>query len=229
MNEGQNMKYLWTLALSAAAFWGLSALAATTGGKGKKADPRDTKEKKTMGTTDPKGVPLELRLQAKTAKYTLDLGGLKGDEFRKMLKEAKKTGKVPPPPAVDLTLELRNTGKKDLVIHVEGDANTVTLHLKGPGAVSAEPLLAFTADFRVPKTITLPAGKRFAFPAIKSLSHGFRGQSLKSYWTEAGDYTLSASYTTAVSPAPKGAKKAEEGFGQVTVTSAPVKIKVVAK
>jgi hypothetical protein len=95
--------------------------------------------------------------------------------------------------------------------------------------VSIEPLLAFTADFRVPKTITLAAGKSYAFPAIKSLSNGFRGQARKTYWTEAGEYALSATYTTAVSPAPKGAKKVEEGFGQVTVTGAPVKIKVEAK
>ena len=37
-------------------------LVATTGGKDKKAKSREGQEKKNMGTTDPKGVPLELRL-----------------------------------------------------------------------------------------------------------------------------------------------------------------------
>jgi hypothetical protein len=187
------------------------------------------KPKKEKGSTDPKGVPLELRLVAKKAKYPLDLGGQTGDEFRKQLEEAKKTGKYPAPPAVDFTLEMRNTGKKDLQIHVQGDMNVLTLNLKGPGAVSASPPAAVTADFRLPKTITLAAGKSHSFPALKSLTYGFRGVGAQAYWTKAGDYTLTATYTTAVSPAPKDAKDAGNGFGSVTVTSAPVKVKVTAK
>jgi hypothetical protein len=48
-----------------------------------------------------------------------------------------------------------------------------------------------------------------------------------SYWTEPGDYTLVATYKTAVSPVPEGAKDNGKGFGPVTIISAPVKLKVV--
>jgi hypothetical protein len=192
--------------------------------------PSKPKPKKEAGTTDPRGVPLELRLVAKKAKYTLDLGGKTGKEFRKQLEEAPKTGNaLPAPPAVDFTLELRNTGKNDLQIHVEGDNNPVTLEVKGKGAVNRPSLRAVTADFRLPRTVTIAAGKSYSFPAIKALSSGHRGVGQYGYWTEAGEYTVRANFRTAVSPAPKDAKDAGNGFGHVTVTSAPVKIKVTAK
>jgi hypothetical protein len=189
----------------------------------------DEAKPKESGKTDPAGVPLELRLVAKKASYPLDLGGKTAAEFRKELDDAQKTGRYPPPPAVDLSLELRNTGTKDLMLQVQGDANVLTLQLEGPGAMSVAPRRAFTTDFRLPKIITIAAGKSHTFPAIKSLTYGFRGVAQQSYWIKAGEYTLTASYKTAVSPAPKGAKDARNGFGHVTVTSAPVKIKVEAK
>src|SRR5262249_58078801 len=124
--------------------------------------------KKEAGMTDPKGAPLELRLVAKKTKYPLDLGGKTAKEFKKQLEEAKKTGnQLPEPPAVDFTLELKNTGDKDIQIQVEGDANPLMLEVKGPGAVSVPSTLAFTADFRLSKAITLAAGKSYQFPALK--------------------------------------------------------------
>jgi len=218
------MKHLWTLGFVTAALVVSGLLAATDPAPKKKTGP-----KKETGTTNPKGAPLELRLVAKKATYTLDLGGQTAEAFRKQLEEAKKTGRYPAPPAVDFTLELRNTGTKELQVHVEGDQNKVILNLKGPGAVSAIPLRGFTADFRLPKTIQIAAGKSYSLPALKSLTYGFRGQAEQAYWTKAGEYTLTATYTTAISPAPKGAREGEGGFGQVTVTSAPVKITVKEK
>ncbi len=44
---------------------------------------------------------------------------------------------------------------------------------------------------------------------------------------EGGEYSITATYSTAVSPAPKGAKEEGEGFGRVLVPTLPVKIKVV--
>jgi hypothetical protein len=69
--------------------------------------------------------------------------------------------------------------------------------------------------------VAIEPGKTMTIP-VKRLLHGFRGVSSASYWTEPGDYTLRASYKTAV-----------EGLdlkpGQnVVITSPPVKIKVAA-
>src|SRR5262245_10231679 len=115
------MKHFLSYTLAAVAV-GLTAL--TGGGAPDKAKPNKKEAKKEAGMTDPKGVPLELRLVAKKTKYPLDLGGKTAKEFKKQLEEAKKTGnQLPEPPAVDFTLELKNTGDKDIQIQVEGDAN----------------------------------------------------------------------------------------------------------
>jgi len=186
-------------------------------------------EKKDEAKSDPEGVPVEAKLVVKKDSYKLDLGGKSADEFRKLLKDAEQTGRYPNAPEVDLVLELRNTGDKDLKLWTKGDPVKIDLVLKGDGAVNM-PLKgrAFTLEFRLPEAETLAAGKTISFP-IKSLAHGFRGTSSHSYWIEPGEYTLTASFITAVSPAPKGSKDAGEGFGNVVLTSAPVKIKVEKK
>ena len=63
----------------------------------------------------------------------------------------------------------------------------------------------------------------------RSQRSSFRGVATQAYWTEPGEYTLGASYATALSPAPPGSKDAGQGFGRVTLTAAPVKIKVEGK
>lgn len=172
--------------------------------------------------------PVAAKLVAKTATYTLDLGDMKPDEFKKMLKDAEKGGKWPKPPAVDLSLELTNTADKDVTVWVGGDATRLDLDLKGSGAMSIAPNVPMTREFRGPKPVTIEAGKSTSIE-IKSLSYGMRNGSKFAYWTEAGDYTLGASFTTAVSPAPKGSDDAGNGFGKVTLTAEPIKIKVEAK
>ena len=124
--KGYGMNFFRGKGLLCLACWWTAAF--VCGAEKKLAGPK--------GHTDPKGVSLELRLVAKQAKYKLDLGGKSSKEFTKQLAEAKKTGRYPEPPGVDLTLELRNTGTKDLQIHVQGDQNSIGLVLKGPGAVS---------------------------------------------------------------------------------------------
>ena len=49
------------------------------------------------------------------------------------------------------------------------------------------------------------------------------------YWTEPGEYTLTASLKSGISPAPKDSKDTRDGFGVVTFTTEPIKIKVEGK
>jgi hypothetical protein len=184
--------------------------------------------KKDQGKTDPPGVPLEAKLVAKQATYTLDFGGLTAEDFRKAIKAGDDTGQYPEAPRVDLVLKLRNTGDHDLQVKLGGTQNVITLDLEGKGAVSAKLKKQITPKFIVAsKPLTLAPGKGESVP-ITSLSYGFKGSD-RAWWTETGEYTLAASYQTEVSPAPKDAKPGPEGFAPVTVTSAPVKVKVEAK
>jgi hypothetical protein len=171
-------------------------------------------------------LPVKAKLVAKTTTYKLDLGGKTAEEFRTLLKDAEKSGRMPPPPAVEMALEITNTSDKEIKIWTSGDPVQIDLKLTGPGAVNARPQLAFTTIFIGPKAETLAPGKSLSLPIAK-LQYGFRGASNMSYWTEPGEYKLSATFKTGIQPAPKGVKE-RDGFGPVTVPAEPVTIKVEA-
>jgi hypothetical protein len=170
--------------------------------------------------------PIQLKIVANQANYVWDADGKTPAEFRKMMDDLSEQLKkkpapnvnVPKAPAVNLTLQIINTGKEDVTVYVGGDPNTYTLELKGPGVVTLSPLLAFTADFRVPKAVTLAPGKSYDIN-LKHLTDGFRGASRFVYWTDVGDYTLSATYQLSDAQGKKlGVLKSE-----------PVKLKVELK
>lgn len=138
--------------------------------------------------------PLELKLVLKKDKYDWPYDLAPADLEAKLKEAAKKKGAgLPRPPAVDLVLRITNAGKEKVTVYVNGDPNTYTLTLKGPGVQTATPLLAFTADFKFPKPIGLEPGKSHDVP-VKALSDGFRGASRYVFPTAPGEYTLSATY-----------------------------------
>jgi hypothetical protein len=203
------------------------------------AAPAGKERPPAKGKTDPPGAPLEARLVVKKAVYVLDRGGKAPTDY---LAEAKKK---PPRVDVDLVLEIRNTSAGDIKLWMAddyrdekrqagGDYVELVLDLQGPGAVSAVVATRFTRPATPPPRLaTIKAGKSFVLP-ITSLSYGRHGvaryQGSRAAWTQAGDYTLTATFRTAVSPAPKGSKETRwahfEG-GIVSVTTPPVKLKVV--
>ena len=187
-------------------------------------------EAKDKSKTEPKDAPLQAILTANKKTYIVDLGGKSAEELRKQIKDATAPKHYPAAPEVDLTLELKNTGAEEIKVWVGGDATALELELKGKGAVNTEfkGQIPQTLEFRPPKVITLAPGKSHKIE-IKKLSYGLRGMSHRSYWLEPGEYTLTATYRTGVSPAPKGAEDAGEGFGRITKTTAPVKLKVESK
>ena len=177
---------------------------------------------------DPENTPLELTITGKTTKYTLDTGRQSSADYAKMLENASKAGKPVPAEVIDLAVEIKNTSDKTVQVWTTGDPVTVTLNLKGKGALNLDPLLAFTREFRLPRAVEIEAGKTHSIP-LKSLRSGFRGQAHFSYWTEPGEYELTATLKTGMSPAPKGAKESMDGFGTVTLTSPPFKVTVEEK
>jgi hypothetical protein len=192
---------------------------------GKKVE-RSKQEAKSK--TEPAGVPLEARLVAKKDSYVLDLGSKTPEEFRKDIKNV-----YPATPAVDLELDFRNSGDKEFTFLVGGSNPDIPLllRLEGPGAVNVTlPAASAPVARGLFTKVTLAPGKTHTLP-IKSLMTKRLGRDgTASYWLEPGDYTLIATYKTAVSPAPPGSndggKWLGEEFGQVTVITAPVKVKV---
>jgi hypothetical protein len=184
--------------------------------------------KKDVSKTDPAGVLLDVRLVAKKATYTLDLGGKSGKEFRKLLDDEKNTRRFPEPPKVDLVLEFKNTGKEEIKFRIGPDGAEPMLELKGEGAATVDlgPNVSGRRSID-PKVIALAPGKTYEWPiqSLKSLS--FTRPQHQSYWTEPGEYTLTADIQTQVAPVPKGAKDRGDGFGDVKITSAAATVKVV--
>jgi hypothetical protein len=169
--------------------------------------------------------PVALSIVAKTDKYKFDAGGKTPAEFKKELdaiaeqQKGGKLGRPPKPPAVDLVLVLTNTSKEDATIYVGGDANAYTFELTGgDGSVALGSALPFTADFKLPKAVTVAPGKTHEIP-VKQLSDGLRGMARNVYWTGPGEYKLTAKYTLATKDGQKGAE----------LKSEPVKITVTEK
>lgn len=179
---------------------------------------------------DPDGTPLELTITGKVVKFELDTGGLSSEDYKKKIEEAGKArgGKPPATPKVDFTLEIKNTSEKPVTVWSKGDPVVLDFELKGKGAVSIAPPLAFTREFRSPVAVEIAPGKTLSIP-VKSLTGGFRGASTFNYWTAPGEYELIAKLKTGVNPPPKDAKDAGEGFGQVKITSTGLKITVEEK
>jgi hypothetical protein len=213
----------------------VALVALTTACKAPAPEPKPEEKSK----TDPDGAPLEAKLVVKKDTYKLDLSGKTPEEYR----DAAKT--KPPVVEVDLALELKNTSDTEITIWIAddygkeerqegGDYVKLQLDLKGPGAVSVRTALRETTPATPPpRTRAIAAGKTFSIP-ITTLNYGSHGiahyEAHRASWTEAGEYTLAATFQTAVSPSPKGSKATKwahfEG-GYVTATSAPVTLKVV--
>jgi hypothetical protein len=186
------------------------------------------KEAQAKGKTEPRGVPLEARLVAKKATYTLDLGGKTPEEFRKLL----KSGRYVAAPKVDLVLKFHNTGDKEIKFLVGGTNPDIPLllQLHGHGAVNVT-LASLNSKRKSdpPKRVSLAPGKSYALAIQSLMTNRIGREGSASYWTQPGEYKLIATYQTAVSPAPKGAKKSrwDKEFGMVTLTSNLIKLKVV--
>jgi hypothetical protein len=197
-----------------------------------------------------------VRLIVNRSTYPLAFGGKTPDEVRRLLDEAtsavaalhqatgmeywrvveeasRRVAALPPAPTVDLTLEFRNTGARPVQLDIGGDGGHLTLDLQGPGAVSLPTRLFMTYEYRLPLRVTLAPGQTYRL-AVGSLDYGLRGDSDRAYWTETGEYKLTARYQTSIfDPPPKPVKNGPfpvlaGGGVSATLTAAPVTLHVVA-
>lgn len=175
---------------------------------------------------DPKAAgPITLSVVSKKDKYVFNGGGKTPAEYKADLEATAKKlekGEAVRPPAVlpvDLALVLTNTSKEAVTVYIGGDPNVYTFELTGgTGSVAMNNPVAFTADFRLPKAVTIEAGKTHEIP-VKGLADGSRGLSRLVFWTGPGEYKLTAKYTLADKD---GGKTAE-------LKSEPVKLVVAEK
>src|SRR5262249_6410544 len=77
--------------------------------------------------------PVAARLVAQKTTYKLDLRGMTAAKLRELAKE----GNLPAPPAVELSLEIKNNTKKAVRVRTHGTVPKLTFTLSGKGAVAA--------------------------------------------------------------------------------------------
>ena len=181
-------------------------------------EPADKKPK-----DDATASELEAKLVAKVDTYTL-AKDQQGEKFRETIQNPRNRN-VPQPPKVDLMLELKNPTDKAITIVMGADNGALELDLQGKGAVEIKPLLIMTREFRLGEPVEIAAGKTYEIP-IKQLKYGMRGISTYAYWTEPGEYTLSATLRW---PDPAGDDAAGALPKRWKATSKPVKLTVKAE
>lgn len=156
--------------------------------------------------------PIALKVVSNKDKYVFDGGGKTPAEYKKELEELAKNlakggpARPPKPLPVELALLLENTSKEAVTVYVGGDSNVYKFELTGgAGAVTMNNPVAFTADFRLPKAVTIEAGKSYEIP-VKVFADGPRGFSRLVFWTGPGEYKLTATYTLSDGEGGKGAE-----------------------
>jgi hypothetical protein len=187
-----------------------------------------------QGTTKPPGVTIELRILARQATYRLDLAGKTPEDFERLAREAAKLlvdqTVYPPTPKVDLLLEIHNTGTQDMKVLLGGSMHGILIEVDGPGAVNFTPRVPVVAMVFPPDEIALAPGASHSLP-MNALPHPATAGGLSlAYWTQPGEYTLTAHWSAGISPCPRGSEEIapNPGFGYVAVTSSPVKVQVTA-
>lgn len=183
------------------------------------------RDEKSAASTLPQGLPLELRIINEQSSWELDSRGDRPAQFQEKIREGQKSGALVSATRVELQLEIRNTGTIDVRIWVSGDDTLLTLDLQGTGPMTADSKTRPDSRVIPPVAVTIPAGKSHTI-ALTSLAHGFRNQAKNTYITEIGDYQLTATFKTAVSPAPKGSRRLAADFGEVILKSAPIEFYV---
>lgn len=139
----------------------------------------------------PRPGPVELRLSARKATYKIDRQGLTEKEFLEAIKAGKARSMT-----VELDLIVRNNTKKDIRVRTSGLLPRLLLTLKGKGA--ADSPNTKKAHQGVLRYTVLKPGDRVAIPIDTLMTYeGHIGGTINHYWTEPGEYTLSASFHTA--------------------------------
>jgi hypothetical protein len=133
-------------------------------------------------------VPLTATLTSNKESYALDPAQT-GDAFNASLKEPR--GRKPAASKVDLTFKITNNSDTEKKLNIGGDSSRFEFTLEGPGAVTVENMVMMTREFRMGEEVTIAPGKSHEIK-LSSLAGGMRGMTKLSYFTEAGDYKLSA-------------------------------------
>lgn len=157
--------------------------------------------------------------------FTLARGGRSPKALREELQAAARTGQLPPPPRIDLALEVRNRGDRPLYLEIGVPGTELTLDLRGPGVLRLPAAGMPIPPFLAPRRVRLAPGASYFLP-IDCLVGGSRGHLSALYWTAPGRYTLTARYRVGTSSVPADGDRESRAWALHTFTSPPVTVQV---
>jgi hypothetical protein len=196
-------------------------------------------------------LPLRMRLVAKRSVYQLgpEVALLKKELDRQgRLEEARNSSgksprerlkdqlehlgrhRYPDPPAVELVLEITNRSQQPVEFWWRGDAVRVDLTMQGPGAITVSPPGLHTTELRIAEATRLGPGEIYRRP-ITRLAYGVRDDTEWAYWTQPGQYTLTASFHTGIHPPPAGMRVEQDepllDYARVVLVAPPITLDVM--
>jgi predicted anti-sigma-YlaC factor YlaD len=142
----------------------------------------------------------------------MPLAAKSGETLRRDLLQAQREGKLPPPPAVSLSMTLVNNGKRPVEVRLGDVVPMLSLDVDGNGVVRMPVPEGQAVDFPERQSWQLQPGAQHDI-TIGRLMAGSPGAIEYIYLTEPGEVTVTARLRLSVDGEP------------VTVTAAPVHIK----
>jgi hypothetical protein len=150
--------------------------------------------------------------------YELNLGGMTTAEFRREVRAAAGTDRLPQPPDVDLTLDIRNAGRDVLPLRLDDERTRLTLDLQGPGVLDV-PAPAAAWPLAGLGVVRIAAGGAYPVP-VRRLVYGSRGAVRYLYWTAPGEYTVTITLRVPLDTDPLA------GTREVVTSSGPIRVRV---
>jgi hypothetical protein len=141
----------------------------------------------------PPPAPVTVKLVAKKKTYKLDLGGLTAAKFRQRVKAGND---LPQAPTLDMVLVITNNSKNPIRIRSTGSTTRVMLEVTGPDVVQA----AINEALPRPKIsyVILASKQSLEMPVDRLASKISTIRYNRHYWTEPGEYKVTASIYTSV-------------------------------
>lgn len=136
---------------------------------------------------DPPKGPVSVKLVAAKTDYVLDRGGMTAAKYAEAIKEGKIT-----PPTVELVLEVKNTSKEDIQLRVGGPQSKLKLDVKGKVKLETR---AVTRTRPPTSMVILKPGEVHKVTVDKLAGYWNSAVEDQHFWTEAGEYTLTAEYS----------------------------------
>lgn len=130
-----------------------------------------------------------------------------------------------PAVAVDLELVLTNATRSDVRVRVAGAVPKLLLSLRGQGAVDAPKNNKAHKDKL--RWAVLKPGQKVSVPVKKLMTYeGSWGGTISHHWTEPGEYSLSASFYTALELDYRWGKAKQGKLTYVTLKAPAITLKV---